>query len=98
MQETNLSKYGLKSCWNSDKQKQTIIELYGVDNPAKSKEIQKKARLTRLFKNNNKYFSKDSINKILTSKKDTCFKLYNNPNYNNLEKIHKTVLKRYNKN
>jgi hypothetical protein len=48
--DSQIKKYG-KLAFNTDKQKQTMIERYGVEVPSKNKEVQKKIRETQ-YKNN----------------------------------------------
>ena len=47
---TKLQKYGSATYNNREKSKQTNLEKYGVDNPAKADEIKEKIKLTNLQK------------------------------------------------
>lgn len=48
MLDTNKKNHDGKLAWNTEKQKQTMIKKYGVDNPGKSKESRNKGKKTCL--------------------------------------------------
>ena len=77
--------------WNTDKAKQTKLERYNNINYNNSE----RAKQTRLNKNSGKYFSTSSINKILNNKARACNKKYGSSSFNNIDKIHQTVLDKY---
>lgn len=75
------------------KNKETILDKYGVDNISKSDEIQNKKNDTCL-KNFGVEFPQQS-NVIFSKSKNTKFEKYGDENYNNLDKAKSTNLKKY---
>lgn len=92
-QETQKKNNNGVLAFNTDKQRQTMIERYGTEYSGQSKELLKKAQDTNLkrYGNISSLGNKDIINKS----EKTKLEKYGNKKYNNIEKAKKTNLKRY---
>jgi hypothetical protein len=101
---TKLEVYGDSHYNNIEKQKQTCLEKYGVDNPMKNTSIQEKSKQTCLEKYGNEYYL--SSDKFLTKKdsyikkaKQTCLEKYGGDNCMSnpevKEKVKQTCLEKY---
>jgi hypothetical protein len=92
-QQTQRKNNNGRLAFNTDKQKHTMIERYGVEYSGQSKELLEKAQKTNL----NKYGNICSLGNEKINKKaeQTKLKKYGNRKYNNYKKAEKTNLKRY---
>lgn len=84
--QTKLDKYDSETYNNSDKAKETSIVKYGVDNPAKSKEIQDKMKTTCLERYGVDNIWKDRDSR-LKAKKRSQQSMHKNGNRSSLEDL-----------
>lgn len=73
---TKLQKYGSATYNNREKSKQTNLEKYGVDNPAKADEIKEKIKNTNLKKYGVKHaFQAESVKEKIHKTKTTKYEI-----------------------
>lgn len=102
--DTKLKRYGKSGYNNPEKNKQTCLERYGVDNAMKNKKVQEKSKQTCLEKYGAEYYITSEIalenkREYICKSQQTCLEKYGviNPMQldENKEKVNKTCLERY---